>query len=164
MGTLGTQIAKSRGAEVTCVDRSDKFDVMRRAGADHVIDYTTDDFARNEQQYDLIIDVACTRSPFAIARALRPGGSYTIIGGNLWRAFQTFVWSPFFRCFSTKHMSILMHAPNEGLAELEALIADSTVKPIIEQRFGLSQVAEAIQHLGDGNVKGKVVVEIRLEA
>jgi len=91
VGTFAVQIARSFGAEVTGVDSTEKLDMLRSIGADYVIDYTQEDFTRNGQRYDLIIDVATSRSIFDYRRALSPGGAYGVIGGSLGQIFPDYV-------------------------------------------------------------------------
>jgi NADPH:quinone reductase-like Zn-dependent oxidoreductase len=88
-GTFAVQLAKLYGAEVTGVDSTGKLDFMRSLGADHVIDYTREDFTKNGKQYDLILDVVAHRSVFAYKRALGPNGSYFLTGGSVATIFQT---------------------------------------------------------------------------
>ena len=83
VGPFAIQLAKAFGAEVTGVDHTDKLELMRSVGADHVVDYTVDDVTRSAERYDLIVDIAATRSVFAFRRILNPGGRYTLIARNL---------------------------------------------------------------------------------
>jgi NADPH:quinone reductase-like Zn-dependent oxidoreductase len=112
LGTLVIQMAKSIGAEVTGVDSGMKLDMLRSLGADHVIDYTQEDFTRNGQRYDRIIDVAAYRSTFAYKRALAPGGVYGAIGGSSARIMQTLFLGPFIALFGSKKMGVVMLKPN----------------------------------------------------
>ena len=104
VGTFAVQIAKSFGAEVTGVDSTTKLDMLRSIGADHVIDYTQEDFTKNVQRYDLIIDVAAYRSTFDYKRALSPKGAYDVIGGSQARFFQTMFLGPFISMIGSKKM------------------------------------------------------------
>ena len=97
VGTLAVQIAKYYGAAVTGVDSTRKLDMLRSIGADHVIDYTQEDFTRNGQRYDLIIDVAAYRSAFDYKRALSHKGAYDVIGGSQVRFFKPCSWDHGFR-------------------------------------------------------------------
>ena len=96
-GTFAVQLAKLYGAEVTGVDNTGKLDFMRSLGADHVIDYTQEDFTKNGKQYDLILDVIAHRSVFAYKRALRPNGSYFFVGGSVATIFQILLLGPWIR-------------------------------------------------------------------
>ncbi|HEX9162881.1 MAG TPA: NAD(P)-dependent alcohol dehydrogenase, partial [Thermoanaerobaculia bacterium] len=94
VGTFAIQLAKVFGAEVTAVDHLEKFDLMRSLGADHVIDYTQEDFTESERRYDLILDVKTGRSILDCARALAPDGAYVTVGGSTGRLLQGFLWWP----------------------------------------------------------------------
>lgn len=112
VGTFAVQIAKSFGAEVTGVDSTRKLDMLRSIGADHVIDYTKEDFTKNGQRYDLILDVAAYRSIFDYKRALSPKGIYVMIGGSIARIFQVLFLGYWITITGSKKMGILMHKPN----------------------------------------------------
>jgi len=108
-GTFGVQIAKSFGAEVTGVDSASKLDMLRSIGADHVIDYTQEDFTKNGQVYDLILDVVTHRSIFDYKRALSPMGIYVMLGGGSWaRVFQTMFLGPLISMTGSKKMGLLI--------------------------------------------------------
>ena len=127
-------------------------------GADHVIDYTREDFTRNGEQYDLIIDVATHRSVFDYKRALSPGGAYCVIGGSQIRFFQTMFLGIWISIFSGKKMGTGGAKPNEGLDFILELFEVGKVVPVIDRTYPLSGVAEAFRYFGDGHVKGKIVI------
>ena len=158
VGTFAVQIAKSFGAEVTGVDSTRKLDVVRSLGADHVIDYTQEDFTKNGQRYDLIIDVAAYRSTFDHKRALSPQGAYGVIGGSEARFFQTVFLGPFISMIGSKKMGAVGAKPNEGLAFLIELFEAGKVAPVIDRSYPLSEVAEAFRYFGKGLARGKVVI------
>jgi NADPH:quinone reductase-like Zn-dependent oxidoreductase len=161
-GTFAIQIAKSFGAEITGVDSTEKLDMMRSIGADHVIDYTKEDFTINEQSYDLILDVVTYRSILDYRRVLNPNGIYVMLGGGSWaRVFQTMLLGPLISMTGSKKMGILIHRPNTGdLDSLIKLIETGKVKPIIDKIYPLSNAAEALRYFEEGHAKGKVVIEI----
>ena len=111
-GTFAVQLAKLYGAEVTGVDNTGKLDFMRSLGADHVIDYTREDFTKNGKQYDLILDIVAHRSVFAYTRALRPNGSYFLVGGSVATIFQILLLGPWIRRTTGKKIRILAVQPN----------------------------------------------------
>ena len=111
-GTFAVQLAKLYGAEVTGVDNTGKLDFMRSLGADHVIDYTREDFTKNGKQYDLILDIVAHRSVFAYKRALRPNGSYFLVGGSVATMFQILLLGPWIRRTTGKKIRILAVRPN----------------------------------------------------
>src|SRR3989442_1758743 len=106
-GSFAVQLAKLSGAEVTGVDNAGKLDFMRSLGADHVIDYTREDFTKNGKQYDLILDLIAHRSAFACARALRPHGRYFAVGGSLVTFFQILLLGPLIKMTTRKKVHVL---------------------------------------------------------
>ena len=161
-GTFAVQIAKSVGAEVTEVDRTSKLELMRSIGADHVIDYTQEDFARNEQRYDLILDLVAHRSIFDWRRALSPQGNYVLVGGSVARIFQTLLLGPCFSMIGNKKMGILAAEQNkkEDLVYIQQLLESGKIRPVIDRHFPLSEVPEALRYLGEGHALGKVVITV----
>jgi len=158
-GTFGIQIAKHLGAEVTGVDRPDKFDMLRSIGTDHLIDYTTEDFTKDGPVYDLILDVVTYRSISDYRRALAPKGRYVMLGGGSWgRVWQTVFLGPLISMTGSKKMGFLMHKPNEGLDHLIELFEAGKVVPVIDRRYQLSEAAEALRYFGAGNAKGKLII------
>lgn len=159
-GTFAVQIAKSFGAEVTGVDSTEKLDMMRSLGADRVIDYTQEDFTKNGQCYDLILDFVASHSIFDYRRALSPRGKYLMVGGSLAHIFQTLFLGSLISMTGTKKMGILAAKPNKDLAFMIELIASDKVVPVIDKRYSLSKVPEALRYLGEGHAKGKVVITV----
>ena len=160
VGTFAVQLAKSLGAEVTGVDRAAKLPMVRSIGADHVIDYTREDYTRNGQRYDLILDVTAHRSIFAYERALSSGGHYVLVGGSTAALIQVLLLGGLMPITRNKTLSLLMHAPNKELAAVSELLVAGRIAPIIDRRYPLSQVAEAVSYLGEGNACGKVVITV----
>jgi NADPH:quinone reductase-like Zn-dependent oxidoreductase len=160
-GMFAIQLAKLYGAEVTGVDNAGKLDFMRSLGADHVIDYTREDFTKNGKQYDLILDVIAHRSAFAYARALRPNGSYFVVGGAVGTMLQIFLLGPWIRRTSGKNVHVLAVQRNrKDLAAITELCEAGKIVPVIDRRYPLSEVPEALRYLGEGRAKGKVVITI----
>jgi NADPH:quinone reductase-like Zn-dependent oxidoreductase len=160
VGTFAVQIAKSFGAEVTGVDSPSKLDMLRSIGADHVIDYTQEDFTKSGQRYDLILDVVASRSIFDYKRALSPEGIFVMVGGSGAVILQAFLLGPLISITGGKKMGIVMWKPNnqEDLAILEELFEAGKVVPIIDRRYPLSETAEALQYLEEGYARGKIVI------
>jgi NADPH:quinone reductase-like Zn-dependent oxidoreductase len=157
-GTFAVQLAKLYGAEVTGVDHTEKLDFLRSLGADHVIDYTQEDFTKNGNQYDLILDIVAYRSVFAYRRALRPHGSYFMVGGSVATMFQIVLLGPWMR---SKNVRVLAVYPNpKDLVFLAELCEAGKVVPLIDRRYPLREVALALRYLGEGLVKGKVVITV----
>ena len=160
-GTFAVQLAKLYGAEVTGVDNTGKLDFMRSLGADHVIDYTREDFTKNGKQYDLILDLIAHRSVFAYKRALRPNASYFMVGGSVATMFQILLLGPWIRRTAGKNIRLLMVRPNrKDLVFITELCEAGKVVPVIDRRYPLSQVPEALQYFGEGLAKGKVVIAV----
>jgi NADPH:quinone reductase-like Zn-dependent oxidoreductase len=160
VGTFAVQIAKAFGAEVTGVDRSEKLTMVASIGADRVIDYTQEDFTRGRQGYDLILDVAAHHSAFDCERALNAGGTYTLVGGSTGTILQVVLVGPVVALTRGKNMSLLMHQPNKDLTDLTQLLEAGRIAPVIDKRFPLSKVAEAVRYLGEGHARGKVVITV----
>ena len=160
VGTFAVQMAKSFGAEVTGVDSTEKLDMLHSLGADHVIDYTQDDFTKNGKCYDLILDVAGFRSISDYKRALSPGGCYVMIGGSMTLANRLMLLGPWISMSTGKKMGLLLHKPNKGLDIMTELFEAGDVVPVIDRRYMLSDVAEALRYFGEGHVKGKIVITI----
>jgi NADPH:quinone reductase-like Zn-dependent oxidoreductase len=160
VGTFGVQIAKSFGAEVTGVDSTGKLDMVRSIGADQVIDYTKEDFTKSGRRYDLILDVVVYRSIFDYKRALSPKGIFVMIGGSIPRVFLIALTAPLIT--RSKKLVILAHKPNsKDLVFMNNLFEAGKVVPVIDRRYPLSEVAEALRYFGKGHVQGKVVVTVR---
>jgi len=158
-GSFAIQLAKMNGAEVTGVDRGNKLDFMRSIGADLVIDYTREDFVG--QQYDLIVDFVAHRSIFDYKRALSDTGKYVLVGGSVPRILQTLLLGPLIGMFGSKKMGILGHRQNVAdMAYMAELCSAGKVVPVIDRRYPLSEVPEALRYLGEGHAKGKVIITL----
>jgi NADPH:quinone reductase-like Zn-dependent oxidoreductase len=162
VGTFAVQIAKYFGAEVTGVDSTRKLDMLRSIGADQVIDYTQEDFTKSGQRYDLILDVVAYRSIFAYKRALSPKGVCVFVGGSTAAIFQALFLAPLISMTGSKKMGTVMWKPNkkEDLAFLEELFEAGKVVPVIDKRYPLSEVPEALRYLEEGHALGKVVITV----
>ncbi|WOD64892.1 NAD(P)-dependent alcohol dehydrogenase (plasmid) [Niallia taxi] len=160
VGTFALQIAKLYGAEVTCVDSKGKLEMLKSIGADHVIDYRAEDFTKKEdQKYDLILDVVGNRSIFHYKKAIRSEGKYVMIGGSSFLILQLLLLGPIINKTERKKMAILLHKPSkEDQNFLKDLYTAGKLVPVIDREYSLNQVPEAIDYLGEGNAKGKVVV------
>ena len=157
VGTFAVQMAKSFGAVVTGVDSTEKLTTMRSIGADHVMDYTKGDFAKNGQQYDLILDNVASRPISAIKHVLGAKGTYVMIGGSTARIMQiAFLGSLISK--NGKKMGLLMHETNKDLAFITKLIEEGKIKPVIDKCYSISEVPEALRYFGEGKAKGKIVI------
>ena len=158
-GTFAIQIAKSVGAVVTGVDSTEKLDVIRSLGCDHIIDYTKEDFTKNGKRYDLILDVITTRSVFDYKRALAPKGIYVTVGGTTPRLLQLALLGPLIS--GGKKVKLLGHKSNKkDLNFLKKLFDSGKVKPVIDKCYPLAGTPEAFRHFGEGKFKGKIVITL----
>jgi NADPH:quinone reductase-like Zn-dependent oxidoreductase len=157
VGTFAVQIAKSYEAEVTGVCSTRNLDMVRSIGADHVIDYTQEDFTKSEQRYDLILDNVANRSISDYTRALSPKGSYVSVAFNLSSLFL----GPLISMTGSKKVGSMLHKPNvKDLVHMKELIEAGKVVPVIDRRYPLSEVPEAFRHFIEGHPSGKVVITV----
>lgn len=158
-GAFAVQMAKAAGAQVTGVDNGHKQEFMRSVGADHVLDHTKTDYTKTGS-YDLILDLVCERSMFAIRRAIAPGGRYSIVGGSVRALLSALIIG---RILSTggRRMGVLMVRPNKkDLLRVADLVATGELRTTIERSYPLEQVPDALRHLGEGRALGKLVIEV----
>jgi NADPH:quinone reductase-like Zn-dependent oxidoreductase len=160
IGPFAVQIAKHFGAEVTGVDSAGKLDMIRSIGADHVIDYTEEDYTESGHRYDWILDIAAHRSVFDSRRALAPGGVYVMVPGSMTGAFQAMVVGPLISMTRTQRMGMLKWSPfkMEDVSLLTKLIDAGDVSPVIARRYPLEQTAEALRYQEGGTARGKIVI------
>ena len=162
VGTFAVQIAKSFGADVTAVCGPANVDMVRSLGADRVLDYTKDDFAKSGERYDLILAVNGSRSLFTYRRSLSPCGIYVVAGGSFPQLFQGLLLGPLISRFGRKKMgSMLARIKTRDLELLAALQQSGRLKPVIDRRYPLSEIAEAVGYLEQGHARGKVVISIK---
>ena len=160
-GSFAVQLAKLYGAEVTGVDNTGKLEFMRSLGADHVIDYTQEDFTKAGHQYDLILDVVAHRSVFAYRRALKPNGRYFMVGGSMATLFQILLLGPWVSRVTGKHIRVLAVQRNQkDLLAITELCEAGKIVPFIDRRYPLGEVPEALRYLGEGHAKGKIVITV----
>jgi NADPH:quinone reductase-like Zn-dependent oxidoreductase len=158
-GMYAIQLAKLHGAEVTGVDNAEKLEFMRSLGADHVIDYTRDDFTRNGRTYDLILDLAAHRPAFACKSSLMPGGRYLYVGGSVATLLQVLLIGPVIGRAEGKKIRLLaVRQGAQHLAPIVELCRAGKLATVIDRRYRLNEVPDALRYLGEGHAKGKVVV------
>jgi len=161
VGTFAVQIAKVFGAEVTAVTSTGKLDQALSLGADHVIDYTKDDFTQNGQQYDLILAVNGYHPLSAYQRALAPQGIYVMAGGTPAQIFQALLLGPLkSKSGGKKITSLTAHANQKDLVILKELLEGGKIVPAIDRTYPLSETAEALRYLGAGHARGKIVITV----
>ncbi len=161
VGTFAVQIAKSFGAEVTAVCSTRNVDTARSIGADHVIDYTRVDFTQSGQRYDLIIAANAHHWLFDYRRALRQDGILVMAGGGLIEIFQAMLLGPFLsRMGSIQVRFFIANINKKDLVLLKDMLETGKVVPIIDKRYPLSGVAEALRYREEGHARGKVVITL----
>ncbi len=163
VGTFAVQIAKSFGAEVTAVTSTENLDTIRSLGADHVIDYTKEDFTRNGERYDLICDIAANHSISEYKRTLNPGGTCVIVGfkDNIIRGLLYFLVVGRLRGRGSKKFRFFIANLNQkDLAVLKELLETGKVVSVIDRRYPLRETAEAMRYLEQGHARGKVVITV----
>jgi NADPH:quinone reductase-like Zn-dependent oxidoreductase len=161
VGPFAVQIAKSLGAEVTGVCSTDKMDLVRSLGADHVIDYRKVDYTGTGERYDWILDTDSHHSIFRIRNALRPRGVYVTLGGETGRLFQGLLLGSLISTRSDRWTGLMLwwkpfHSTD--VATLKELIAAGKLAPVIDRQYPLSRVVEALRHVDEGRARGKVVI------
>jgi NADPH:quinone reductase-like Zn-dependent oxidoreductase len=164
VGTFAIQIAKSFGADVTGVCSTSNVELVRSIGADRVIDYTTEDFTQSEPRYDVMLDLIGNRSLSDCRRTLTPRGTYVLVGVRdmgrwvgLSRQSKALLLSP----FVGQRMRVFVVRHNKAdLAVLKELVEAAKVAPVIDRRYALSEVPEALRHQGEGHTHGKIVINV----
>jgi NADPH:quinone reductase-like Zn-dependent oxidoreductase len=160
-GTFAVQIAKSFGAEVTGVCNTRNLDMVRSIGADHVIDYTREDFAAGEQRYDLILGAGGYRSIFDYRRALRPEGTYVMVGGAMAQVYEAMLLGPLVSMMGSQRLvNLSAMSDHEDLAFVGQLIEAGKVVPVVDRSYPLDEVPEALRYYGEGHSRGKVVITV----
>jgi NADPH:quinone reductase-like Zn-dependent oxidoreductase len=161
VGTFAVQIAKSFGAEVTAVCSARNLEQSRSIGADHVVDYTKEDFTKNGQQYDLILAANGYRSLSAYKRALTPKGIYIMAGGSMAQIFQSMLMGSMMSETGGRKMGgVSAKRSQKDLIILKELLEAGKVVSVIDRRYPLSETAEALRYLGEGHARGKVVIVV----
>ena len=161
VGMFAVQIAKSFGAEVTAVCSTRNVDMVRSLGADHVIDYTREDFTQNGQRYDLILAANGYHPIFDYKRALSPKGIYVMSGGSMTQVSQAMLLGPWISMTGSKKMGNVMAKPNQkDLVVMKELLEAGKVVPVIDRSYPLREVPEALRYLEEGHAQGKVVITV----
>ncbi len=161
VGTFAVQIAKTFGAHITAVCSTSKIDLARSLGADHVIDYTKEDFTQNGIKYDFILAVNGDRPLSEYLQALTPSGTFVVVGGSNRQLFQTMLLGPFKSIGSHKKNANLLAMPNTNdLTFIKELIETGKIKPVLDKTYSLNQIVEAFQYFESGRAKGKIIINI----
>ena len=164
VGTFAVQIAKSFGAEVTGVCSGKNAEMVRSIGADHVIDYKTEDYSENSQLYDLIIDMVGNHSLSKNRQVLKPGGTFVIVGGEsgdwlgpLAAPIKAMMYSPF---VDQEFVMLMAQMRQSDLAVLADLMKAGKLTPVLDRSYALSEVPAAIRYSEEGHAKGKIIINL----
>jgi len=164
VGTFAVQIAKSLGADVTGVCSSRNVEMVRTLGAHRVIDYLREDFTQSGQLYDAMLDCVANHPLSACRRILNPKGAYLLVGGHggpwlgpLARSLQALVWSPF---VSQSLYTVMAKSSATDLLRLLEMVETGKITPVIDRRYRLSEVPQAIRYLEEGHARGKVIITV----
>ena len=165
VGTFAVQIAKALGAEVTAVCSTRNVELARSLGADHVVDYTREDFTRSDRRYDLLLDIAGSKSWSQLRRVLTPDATVVIVGAQKRRVFGPIghiVGCGWRRCCAAaRRRSFFIAKTNRADMEiLRELLETGKVKPVVDRQFELADTADAFRYLGEGHARGKIVVTV----
>ncbi len=159
VGTIALQLAKYKGAEVTCVDSAEKLEMLLSLGADSVIDYRKGDFTRRNDKYDLILNVMAKKRIICYYRVLEKKGRMVVIGGKVSTILQIPLIGPLKNRKKGKKVGLLLHKPNaDDLKALADLCTEGIIKPVIGNRFPLAETAKAVQMIGKGKATGKLII------
>ncbi len=159
VGTIALQLAKYKGAEVTCVDSAEKLEMLLSLGADSVIDYRKGDFTRRNDKYDLILNVMAKKRIICYYRVLEKKGRMVVIGGAVSTILQIPLIGPLKNRKKGKKVGLLLHKPNaDDLKALADLCTEGIIKPVIGNRFPLAETAKAVQMIGKGKATGKLII------
>jgi NADPH:quinone reductase-like Zn-dependent oxidoreductase len=167
VGTFAVQIAKSLGADVTGVCSTRNVDLVKSLGADHVIDYTKEDFTKSPERYDVVLDNVANRSLSECKHVLTPTGKYVLVGGGganeqgILGGLGKALWAAVFSKFVHQQMGMMMADANHNdLTILADMMQSGKLKPLIDRRYKLSEIADAIRYLEEGHARGKVVINV----
>ncbi len=161
VGTFAVQIAKALGAEVTAVCSTRNLDTARSLGADHVIDYTQEDFTGNGQRYDIILAANGHRSIFKYRRALSPQGIYVMAGGTMGQIFEALLLGSLLSSKKGRRLTGLSaKASAQDLLYLKDLIEASRITPVIDRCYPFTEIREALRYLGEGHARGKIIIKL----
>lgn len=160
VGTFAVQIAKALGARVTAVCSPGNVANAHALGADHVIDYTREDFSRDKRSYDLVFAANAHRAIGAYRRVLRPGGAYVMAGGGMVQIVQAMLFGPLLSLAGRPSALFMARMTQADLATLAGLLASGALKAVIDRRYPLAATADAMAYAAAGHARGKVVIDI----
>lgn len=160
VGTFAIQLAKYFGAVVTVVCGSKNVEQSRSLGADYILDYSKEDFLKDDRRYDLILAINGNRSLIDYYRVLKPNGRYVMVGGSISQIFKSLLLG-WLMSIGSKKMNALVAKPNQkDLEYVTKLASENKITPVIDRHYSLDKVADAIQYLSDGHARGKVIIKV----
>ena len=146
---------------MTGVDNTGKLDFLRSLGADHVMDYTHENFTKSGGRFDLILDLIANRSAFVYPRALKSNGTYFFTGGSLSTLFQILILGPLIKRITGRNVRMLAVPQNrDDLSAITNLIEAGKVRPVIDRKYTFDEIHEAMRYVSEGRAKGKVVITV----
>ncbi len=160
VGSLGLQIAKSFGCEVTGVDSADKLEALTAQGFDHVLDYRETDFTSGERRYDLVLDARTTRSPWRYQRALNPNGRYVTVGGSLSKLLELACLAPILNRLGNRRLAIVALKTNQGLQHITERFEAGALRCVIDGPYDFQDIPRALQRFGEAAHVGKIVIKV----
>ena len=165
VGTFAVQIAKSFGAEVTAVTNTDFLEMVRKLGADHIVDYTRDDFTKSGELYDLIVDIAATHSISDYKRIMNSNATFVLVGmrDKIVRRLLSFIIRSRVSRGDKKFVFFVAKSNQEDLVALTKLMEAGKIVPVIDRRYPLSETAQAMRYLEEGKTRGKIVITVDLD-
>jgi len=160
VGTFAVQIAKSFGAEVTAVTNTGNLDMVRSLGADHVIDYTKEDYTKKGQKYDLVVDTASSHSISAYKRILNPNGTFVLVGmrDKIIRRLLSFIIRARLSRGDKKFLFFVAKGNQEDFVILKELMESGKIMPVIDRRYSLGETAQAVRYFEEGHTRGKIII------
>ncbi|HBH23260.1 MAG TPA: alcohol dehydrogenase [Cytophagales bacterium] len=162
VGTFAIQLAQLYDCNITAIDHGDKLEQLKRLGATHVLDYTKTDFTKTSDKYDLILDPMGRHSARSVAKVLKKGGHYAMVGGKPSCLFNILSMGTLYSMTGSKKIAVVTHQPNTSdLDYLSDLYTKGQLKPIIDQVYPLEKLPEALQRIGDGKMIGKLVIRVK---
>lgn len=161
VGTFAVQIAKTLGAEITAVCSGGKLDLVRSIGADHLIDYTKEDYTLSRSRYDLILDTAAYRSIRDAVRVLKPAGKYVLVGGSMTQFAQSLWLKPFYSRKKGKQVTgVMADIRKQDLLYVKQLLEKGEIQSVIGRTYSLSEIPQAIRYVEEGHALGKVIIDV----
>ncbi len=160
VGTFAVQIAKSFGAEVTAVTNTGNLDMVRSLGADHVIDYAKEDYTKNGQRYDLIVDIGASHSISDYKRIMNPTSVFVLVGmkDKIIRRLLPFIIRARLSRGDKKFTFFVAKSNQEDLVTLRELMEAGKIIPVIDRRYSLAETAQAVRYFEEGRTRGKIVI------